>query len=99
LICPDAEMVCLIYIGVARDWGLRTRWISSIIDSATRRAIDLYAWVRAFGVVADEFRNCVFAIGAIVRVVRIQASRVVGELAPVSRNRDTYIWKLAGVNV
>jgi hypothetical protein len=77
---------------------LRTRWISSIIDSATRRAIDLYAWVRAFSVVADEFRNCVFAIGAIVRVVRIQASRVVGELAPVSRNRDTCIWKLAGVN-
>lgn len=63
-------------------------WCSCVVYSSSWWVIHLRARPWALGVVADKFGNGVFAIGAVVCVIAVEAWWVIGELASFARDCD-----------
>jgi predicted RNA methylase len=65
------------------------RGVRRVVDAAAGRVVDLGGGVGAFSVVADELSDGVFAVAAVIGVVRVEAGRVVRELASGARDGDS----------
>ena len=70
------------------------RRVSGVVDGSAWRAVDLRAWVRAFGCVRGQLGNGVSAVIAVVRIVGVEAAWVVGELAAGGGDGDAWTRQL-----